>query len=116
MSRPYLTTEERAGRLLSGGKIESLATPFRLQDGGPFNITIVEKASVTAGVIAAPTNVGLVVNCTLYDDQLPADRPIFFNYPTESLFYEISAGAIDLDDYDVYWSALKSSKPRVEED
>lgn len=113
--RAVLSKEEKAGRGMSGGKIESLATAFRTAAGSAFGITIIEKASVTAGVIAAPTNVGLVVNCTMYEDTEAHDYPFFFNYPSEALLYEISANAIDLDTYDVYWSSLAYATPRIEE-
>ena len=114
MKRGFVSNEQRATRALSHGKITSLTTAFRLKNGNPFSLVIVPKASVTAGVISAPENAGLIVNCTMYEDDAAADYPVMFNWPSEALFFEISDSAIDLDNYDVYWSCGSEDEPYVE--
>lgn len=92
----------RSSRATSHGVIGSLATPFSL-DGNPFSIIIVPKANITARLISAPQDSGLLVNMTMYEDDSASDYPVIFNTESIALIYEISANAIDLATYNVYW-------------
>jgi len=103
MKRGFLSNEQRATRGIVHGKINSLATAFKLAAESPFTIVIVPKENVTSGVIASPANAGLLVNMKMYEDDAASMYPVMFNWPSEALIYEIQAGAIDLAVYDVYW-------------
>ena len=94
-----------ASRIISHGKITSLEAPFEFSAFNPFSIFVVPKANVAAGVISAPDNAGLLVNCKCFQDETSSGVPILFNQWNECAIIEIAANAIDLAVYDVYWGA-----------
>lgn len=86
-----------AARVLSHGKIESLTAAFSLRNAQPFALFIIPAdTEETAPVL---------VNCKLYQDDLASDCPFNLNCWTEPAIMEISASAIDLEDYDLYWGS-----------
>jgi hypothetical protein len=105
MNKGFVSSEMAAGRISSHKKITDLTNGFKLENGTHFTLFIVPKANVTAGVIGVPDNAGLMVDCKLYQDDDSSDFPVLFNQWTEAAIQEISADAIDLTTYDVYWGA-----------
>jgi|AntRauTorcE11897_2_1112592.scaffolds.fasta_scaffold10776_2 hypothetical protein len=97
------TESVQAGRLVAHGKIASLAAGFDLA-GTPFSIMVIPVANVTAGVISVPTDLGIIVSCKLIQDNSASDMPVMFAEWTEGMIMSIDIDAIELDDYDVYWS------------
>lgn len=103
MNKGYVSEIMNSSRIVSHGKIAQL--PFKFTTFNPFSILVIPKANVTAGVIAAPDNAGLLVNCKCFQDDASSNLPVLFNQWTEAAIIEIPADAIDLDVYDVYWGA-----------
>ncbi len=113
-TRGEVGNEMRATRFVSGGKIDNLDTAFRVTGDSPFSITIIPVASVAAGVISATEELGLIVECTFYQDDAAAPHPFYFNEPSIGLLYELPAACIDTDVYDVYWQSGMFSEPKQE--
>lgn len=111
-TRGVVSNEMRASRFVSGGKIDNLDTAFRVTGDSPFSITIIPIASVAAGVISAPTEIGLVVTCQFCEDDAAAPHPFYFNEPSIGMLYELPAGCIETDVYDVYWQSGLYSEPK----
>lgn len=105
MAKGFVSDLMGSLRILSHGKITSLTAAFSLSNKQPFSIFVVPKANVTAGVISIPDNAGLLVGCKCYQDDNASDLPVLFNQWTEAAIIEVSATAIDLTTYDVYWAA-----------
>ena len=97
MGKGHISEIANAARVLSHGKIISLGSAFSLASKTPFSIFIIpvndeEWKPVTIG-------------CKLYMDDAASDCPFNLRCWNEPLINEISAGAIDLESYDVYWGA-----------
>ena len=103
MAKGYISEVMGAGRVLSHAKIAEL--PFKFNSANTFSVFIVPKANVTAGVISAPDNTGILLNCKCYMDDNASNLPVIFNQWGEAAITEIPAEAIDLATYDVYWGA-----------
>jgi hypothetical protein len=102
-TRGQVGNEMRATRFVSGGKIANLATAFRVTGDSPFSITVIPKANVSSGIISAPTDLGIIVSCILYEGDAAVAHPFYFNEPSIALIYELPANSIDTSIYDVYW-------------
>lgn len=103
-----LTEPMKAGRILSKGIIDDLTTAFSISGEG-FSICVIPTADITDGVISeATTGIGLIVNCRLINEDSASDFPIYFNQWTEANIKTISAGAINLTTYTVYYGAYRA--------
>ncbi|OQB81393.1 MAG: hypothetical protein BWX87_00658 [Bacteroidetes bacterium ADurb.Bin123] len=121
MKKGYVSDEMYAGRISAHGKIASLANGFEIKPGKsniPFSIIIIPKNSVEAGVISRPVEdeiednrLGLIVQCTLNQDNLAADLPVMLYEWTPAAIRKISANAINLTLYDVYWGTGQTITP-----
>ena len=86
-------------RILAKGQITILSSGFSL-GGKPFSIFVRSKQ---------PTlNTNMVVNCKLICDKEAGDFPILLGDWTPGAICELSANAIDLTQFDVYWGAGES--------
>jgi len=86
-------------RILAKGQITSLSSGFSL-GGKPFSIFVRSKQPTLS------TN--MVVNCKLICDKEAGDFPILLGDWTPGAISELSANAIDLTQFDVYWGAGES--------
>lgn len=100
-----VTEVMRTGRIVSHGQITDLTNGFKPSNGVNFSIIVIPHNDVTAGVIAPPTNLGIMVSMKMYQDDDFSDYPVYFNQESLALIKEIEAGAISTDDYDVYWAS-----------
>lgn len=82
-------------RIISHGKIADLSQGFNLPGGAPFSIMVCPKR-IQAYQVGT-------VHCKLIGDGSASDLPIVYNDWTPALIQSLSANAIDLSDYDVYW-------------
>jgi len=98
MANRSATSELRAGRVMSHGKIADLTTGFKLDGGGtPFALFIIEKAT--------GDTIPVIVDCETWLGDSAEDCPFTPNVWDVPLLYSISNDGIDTDLYDVYWGA-----------
>jgi hypothetical protein len=83
-------------RLGSHGEITDLSSNFKLDPQLPFSICVVPKN--------ATTDIILIVDLKLHQDNESSDFPIPLSDWTPGGIIEIPAEAIDLTDYYVYWA------------
>lgn len=83
-------------RILTHGQITDLTNGFKL-DGQPFSIYVRPKSTVTA--------VDITVSAKCICDTAASAIPVPFNDWTPASIVELSANAISLSSYDVYWGA-----------
>jgi hypothetical protein len=105
MERGFVSDQMRSGRIVSHGKITDLTNGFKFKNEVPFSLLILPKINVTSGVISAPTNIGLVVSCKMFQDDEFSDYPVYFNNETVAAIREIAPGAINTEEYDIYWGS-----------
>ena len=98
----HVSETMRTGRIIWHTQITDLSNGFQLANAVPFSLLVVPKANVTAGVISAPTNLGLVVSCRMYQDDDFFFFFLYFNTETVAAIMELDIDAIALDTYDVY--------------
>lgn len=100
MAKPYLSSDQMAGRIVSGGKITSLASAFSLSGGAAFSIYIVP----TTG-----TGTTEILTVKLLGGTTAIAMPFKVEDWSPVLIEEISADDI-LSTHDVYWgSGLEAS-------
>lgn len=103
-----LSEEIKATRILSKGQITDLTGAFSIS-GEPFSICVIPANDIVDGVIAeSTTGIGITVNCTLINENTASDFPVYFNQWTEASIKKISAGAINLTTYTVYYGAYRA--------
>jgi hypothetical protein len=91
----FISEEQRSGRLISGGKITSLATAFKLADGEPFTIYILPTTGTGTTEILTVKMPGNAAACPM---------PFMVEEWNPLLITEISADDI-LSTYDIYWAS-----------
>lgn len=92
----YISEPMNAGRILSHGKITSLASGFSLNGGKPFSLYIKPKYSVST------LDTTLSVRCS-QDDEC-AEAPFAYNDWSPLAIVEIASGqASILETNDLYW-------------
>lgn len=92
----YISEQMNAGRILSHGKITSLATGFKLKGNKPFSLYIKPKFNVST------LDTTLSVKCSQDDDF--AEAPFAYNDWSPLAITEINTGqASVLDTNDLYW-------------
>ncbi|HCY40429.1 MAG TPA: hypothetical protein DHV48_03610 [Prolixibacteraceae bacterium] len=101
----FVSDQMRSGRIVSHGQITDLTNGFKPTNEVTFSIIVIPKANITAGVISAPTDLGIMVSMAMYQDDGFSDYPVYFNTETIALIKEIEADAIPLETYDVYWAS-----------
>lgn len=107
--RANLSEEIKATRILSKGVIDDLTEAFSIS-GEPFSICVIPTDDISvAGVISeSTTGIGITVNCKLINENTASDLPVYFNQWTEAAIREISAEAIDLTTYTVFYGSNRS--------
>lgn len=90
----YISEEQRTGRMVSGGKITSLAAEFSLTDGKHFSIYINPKTG--------NTNTTEVLTVKLPGNDASVEMPFKTEQWSELLLTAISADDL-LSTADVYW-------------
>lgn len=103
MNKGYVSNEMFAGRLSAHGQITDLSEGFKLDALLPFSICVVPKS--------ATTDVLLIVDLKLLQDDSSSDFPVPLNDWTPGAILEISANAIDLMSYDVFWACGQTINP-----
>ena len=83
-------------RILSKGQITDLSQGFTL-GGKVFSIYVRPKV--------ATLNTNMVVSCKLICDKEAENLPVTLGDWTPAAIVELSANAIDLTEFDVYWGA-----------
>ena len=95
----YVSSEMHAGRVLSHGKITSLATAFSLAGNVPFSLFLMAKSTT-------PAVQALTLSVKLYQDAASFDCPFNVNAWTEPAIISLDASnAAILNTYDLYWGA-----------
>lgn len=108
--REKLSDQQSANRIVSHNKITDLTNGFELENGHSFTVLIITKANVTDSIVAAETNALLLVDVQLIQDDVSSVIPIKLGEWDVAAIKKISADAIDLSVYDVYWgSGFKSN-------
>lgn len=94
----YISEQMTAGRVVSHGKITSLAGGFRLPDNLPFSLYIRPKFSVST--------LDTTMNVRCYQDEQASEAPIAYNDWSPLAIVEIAAGQESiLDTNDLYWGS-----------
>lgn len=100
MGKGFVSPEMYAGRVLSHGKITSVAAAFKLASGQPFSLFIIPKSDGTV-----PDAVTALVTCKLDQDDTASACPFTCNCWDAPAVSEISINGVTLTDFDVYWGA-----------
>lgn len=95
----YISEFMNGGRIVSHGKILSLASGFKLPNEIPFSIYIRPKN--TAG--SEDLDVLLDVRC--YQDETSSEAPVMLNDWSPMAIVEISPNSEILGEYDIYWGS-----------
>lgn len=91
----YISEFMNGGRIVSHGKIESLAAGFKLPNETPFSVYIRPKYSAS--------NMDTVLSVKCYQDEKFSDAPIAYNDWSPMAISEIAPNAAILDTCDIYW-------------
>lgn len=92
----YLNESISAGRIVSGGKINSLAADFSVSDNDPFTLFLKAKSgSATSEVLSV----------ILAGSEDTTDMPFKVDQWNEVLIIGLKANASILDTYDIYWGS-----------
>lgn len=97
MTKRNVSEHESSQRILSHGKITSLSSAFTLASGYPFSLFIIPKDTDETEPI--------IVSVKLDQDDAAANCPFNLRCWNEPGVIEVSASAINLTNYDVYWGA-----------
>lgn len=92
------------GRILSHGKITSLASGFKLKNDMPFTVYIRPKNG--------STDIDVIIPVKLRKENDTTDVPVTFNDWSPLAITEIGASTIT-DDNDVYWGSGEKAEPEV---
>lgn len=84
-------------RILKHGKIASLSSAFSIENDAPFSIYVKP--------VVESDDADILVNCKCMCDSEASALPVPLNEWTPAAIKEISANAINLSSYDVYWGA-----------
>ena len=105
MKTKFITDGMQSGRLNSHGEIITLSSGFSLENDYPFTIFIIPKANISNGIISQPTEIGLIVNCSLYADDIQSDCPFILGQWSEAYLSSLGVNSIDLDIYRLFWGS-----------
>lgn len=94
----HISEEQRSGRLVTGGKITSLAAAFSLADNESFSIFLTSKTDTTSVTTQALT-------VTLLGQDTAVAMPFRTEQWSELLLTEMSINESILSSYDIYWAS-----------
>ena len=94
----YISEFVNGGRIVSHGKIESLANGFKIgEDGVPFTIYVRPKNATSA--------IDVIIRLKCYQDDEASNVPVPLNDWSPLLVREIAPNNTLLNYYDIYWGS-----------
>ena len=91
----YISEFMNGGRIVSHGKIKSLATGFNLPNETPFSVYIRPKFGTS--------EIDTLLSVKCYQDEAFADAPIAYNDWSPMAIVEIAPDDAILETCDIYW-------------
>ena len=88
-----------SSRILSHGKITDLTGGFSLPDNLPFSVYVRKKANTL--------DTDVIMKCRCILDSEESDLPVPLNDWTPAEIVKISANALSIADYDIYWGSAE---------
>lgn len=95
----YISEFMNGGRIVSHGKIESLATGFKLPNETPFSIYIRPKSASNS------EDLDVMLNVRCYQDETASEAPVVLNDWSPMAIVEIAPNIEILGEYDIYWGS-----------
>lgn len=101
----YVSEQMFTTRITCHGKIESLASNFKLKDDQPFSLFIRAKSGTSSVT-------DVLVNVRLYKEDTCSPCPVTLSNWQELMVCELDASnAVLLDKYEIYWGAGTTGIP-----
>lgn len=94
----YVSESMFVSRIVSKGRIESLANGFKLKDGAPFSVYVRPKTITSL-------DRDVLINCKLYKEDEFSECPVSLFTWVELVVIELAPSETLLESYDVYWGS-----------
>jgi len=95
----YISEFMNGGRVVSHGKILSLASGFKLPNETPFSVYIRPKST------SGSENLDVLLNVRCYQDEEASEAPLVLNDWSPMAIVEIAPDNEILGEYDIYWGS-----------